>query len=135
MKSERYHAWRRPVTAAAIAAVFAVLGAMTEAQTPESYRKLWKDPAVVQRIERNIEKHRKGHATIKVVGADGQAVNEASVEVRQQTHEFLFGCNAFVLGQLESPEKNRKYEEAFLRLFNFATVPFYWGRKDRKSVV
>jgi len=134
MKSERYDAWRRPVTAAAIAVVFTVLGAVAEAQTPDSYRKLWKDPAVIQRIERNIEKHRKGDATIKVVGADGQAIKEASVEVRQQTHEFLFGCNAFVLGQLDSPEKNRKYEEAFVRLFNFATVPFYWeGTEPRQG--
>jgi len=39
----------------------------------------------------------------------------------------LFGCNAFVLGQLDSPEKNRKYEEAFVHVFNFATVPFYWA--------
>lgn len=30
-----------------------------------------------------------------------------------------------MLGQLDSPEKNRRYEEAFARFFNFATVPFY----------
>jgi GH35 family endo-1,4-beta-xylanase len=47
------------------------------------------------------------------------------VEIQQKTHAFLFGCNAFVLGQMK--EKNQKYEEAFVRLFNFATVPFYWG--------
>jgi endo-1,4-beta-xylanase len=126
MTSEKCHACRRPVTAAAIAAVFTALGAMAEAQTPESYRKLWKEPAVVQRIERNIEQHRMGDATIKVVGADGQAAKDASVDVRQQTHEFLFGCNAFVLGQLKTDDENRRYEEAFLRLFNFATIPFYW---------
>ncbi|MBM3333173.1 endo-1,4-beta-xylanase, partial [Candidatus Sumerlaeota bacterium] len=37
-----------------------------------------------------------------------------------------FGCNAFVLGQLKTDETNRRYEEAFAKLFNFATVPFYW---------
>jgi GH35 family endo-1,4-beta-xylanase len=116
----------RPVTTAAIAVLFALLGNRAQAQVPESYRRLWSDPAVVRRIEQNIEKHRKGDVTITVVGQDGQAIKEASVEVRQQTHEFLFGCNAFVLGQLDTPEKNRKYEEAFVRLFNFATVPFYW---------
>jgi endo-1,4-beta-xylanase len=105
-----------------------------DAQAPGSYRKLWEDPAVTRRIERNIEQHRKGDAMLKVVGADGQTVKEASVEVRQQTHEFLFGCNAFVLGQLDTPEKNRKYEEAFVRLFNFATVPFYWeGTEPRQG--
>jgi len=116
----------RLIAAAALAVVLALAGRTSEAQTPESYRKLWHDPAIRERIERNIEKHRKGDAVVKVVGEDGQAVAQASLEVRQQTHEFLFGCNAFVLGQLDSPEKNRKYEEAFVRLFNFATVPFYW---------
>jgi GH35 family endo-1,4-beta-xylanase len=99
---------------------------VARAEIPESYRALWNDPAVMQRIASNIEKHRQGEATITVVGANGQAVAAASVVVQQQTHEFLFGCNAFVLGQLDTPEKNRKYEEAFARLFNFATVPFYW---------
>jgi GH35 family endo-1,4-beta-xylanase len=117
---------------AAIAGVLALPDA-AEAQVPESYRKLWSDPALAQRIERNIEKNRKGDATITVADADGQAVKEASVELRQQTHEFLFGCNAFVLGQLDTAEKNRKYEEAFVRLFNFATVPFYWEGTEPKQ--
>jgi GH35 family endo-1,4-beta-xylanase len=31
-----------------------------------------------------------------------------------------------VLGQLKPEEMNRRYEDAFARVFNFATVPFYW---------
>ncbi len=112
---------------AAVAAVLALLGTTAQAQAPESYRKSWSGPAVAARIERNIEKHRKGDATITVVGRDGKPVAEASVEVQQQTHEFLFGCNAFVLGQLKPEELERRYEEAFVKLFNFATVPFYWA--------
>lgn len=117
----------QPVMATAIAVILALLSTTVEARAPESYRKLWGDPAVTERIERNIEKHRKGDATITVVGPDGQPVREASVEVQQQTHEFLFGCNAFVLGQLRPDELERRYEEAFVKLFNFATVPFYWA--------
>jgi len=133
MTNEMYDGWSRPIATAAMGAVLAIAGEMAEAQTPESYRKLWSDPAVTQRIERNIEEHRKGDATVKVVGEEGQAVKDASVEVCQKTHEFLFGCNAFVLGQLDSPEKHRKYEEAFVRLFNFATVPFYWEGTEPKQ--
>ncbi|MGI6415673.1 MAG: hypothetical protein ACOX1P_08400 [Thermoguttaceae bacterium] len=29
-----------------------------------------------------------------------------------------FGCNLFALGQLATPERNRKYEEAYAGLFN-----------------
>jgi len=46
------------------------------------------------------------------------------VKISQKSHEFLFGCNIFVLGQMK--ERNEAYEEAFLKLFNFATAAFYW---------
>ena len=98
----------------------------SQAATPESCRGLWRDPAFNERIERNIEKYRKGDATIEVLDAVGKPVVGAKIELRQTSHEFLFGCNAFVLGQLDPPEKERCYEEAFAKLFNFATVPFYW---------
>lgn len=103
-----------------------LLGTVTHAAPPEAYRQLWDDPAVAGPIQRNIEKHRQGDATIVVVGQDGKPLANATVEVRQQTHEFLFGCNLFALDQLATPELNRKYEAAFTNLFNFATVPFYW---------
>jgi GH35 family endo-1,4-beta-xylanase len=94
------------------------------AAVPEAYQKAWDE--ISPRIEQNIERCRKGDATIEVVGADGRPVPGASLEIRQKTHAYLFGCNLFALGQLDTPELNRKYEEAFAKLFNFATVPFYW---------
>ena len=106
--------------------LLSLLATAALAGTPEAYQKKWRDPTVNQRIERNIEQYRKGDATIEVVDAAGQPVPGVRVEVQQIGHEFLFGCNAFVLGQLKTPEENQRYEEAFLRLFNFATVPLYW---------
>lgn len=97
------------------------------AEIPESYLRMWDDPAVNERIDKNIEQNRKGDATIQLVTADGKPVPGASLDIRQTDHAFLFGCNAFVLGQLDTPELNRKYEERFVHLFNFATVPFYWA--------
>ena len=94
------------------------------AAVPEAYQKAWNE--ISPRIEQNIERCRKGDATIEVVGADGRPVPGASLEIRQKTHAYLFGCNLFALGQLDTPELNCKYEEAFAKLFNFATVPFYW---------
>lgn len=99
----------------------------SSAELPELYRQLWANPAVAGRIERDIEKHRKGDAIIEIVGQDGKPLANAAMEVRQQTHEFLFGGNLFVLDQLATPELNGRYERAFTNLFNFATLPFYWG--------
>jgi endo-1,4-beta-xylanase len=90
------------------------------------YNQIWNDPKVVDRINSDIEKFRKGDAVIEIVGKYGKPVENALIEVHQKSHEFLFGCNLFVLGQLETPELNHKYEAAFANLFNFATIPFYW---------
>jgi GH35 family endo-1,4-beta-xylanase len=100
--------------------------ATAQAELPETFLRLWNDTAVAERIAQNIEKHRKGNATIEVVGKDGKPLANAVVEVVQQRHEFLFGCNLFVLDQLATPELNARYEKAFTNLFNFATLPFYW---------
>lgn len=90
------------------------------------FNKMWNDPQVVDRINLDIEQYRKGDAAIEFVDKKGNPVSNVEVEVHQQTHEFLFGCNLFVLGQLQTPELNTKYETAFANLFNFATIPFYW---------
>ncbi len=108
------------------ALIVSLLGASAASAVPASYRQYWRDPAVNDRLDRNIEQYRKGGATLEVVDAAGRPVSGAKIEAQQISHEFLFGCNAFVLGQLDTPEKNRRYEDAFVRLFNFATVPFYW---------
>ena len=113
------------ILAAAVALLSAAVPA--RAEVPETFRKLWSDPQVVARIDRDTEQYRKADAVIELVDAQGKPVGGAKIAAVQQTHEFLFGCNLFVLDQLATPELNAKYEKAFTHLFNFATVPFYWG--------
>ena len=103
-----------------------LLGRLAAAEIPDAYRKLWSDPALTARLQRDIEQHRKGYAVLRVIDAAGRPVTNATVAVRQQSHAFFFGCNLFALDQLATPDLNRKYESAFTNLFNFATVPFYW---------
>jgi GH35 family endo-1,4-beta-xylanase len=117
-------AWQCASLAAISLASLLTMETPAPAAVPEAYQAAWK--AAAPQIDANIERCRKGDATISVVGPDGLPLKDASLTIRQQTHEFLFGCNLFVLGQLATPELNRKYEEGFARLFNFATIPFYW---------
>lgn len=85
------------------------------------------DDGLAQRVQSNIARYRQSEVVIEVVDAAGQPVPQAEVEVEQTGHAFLFGCNAFVLGQLQPPALEEQYEAAFTKLFNFATVPFYWS--------
>jgi endo-1,4-beta-xylanase len=95
------------------------------AQTPQ-HQDYWNDPAITARIDRDIEKNRKSDATIRVIDAAGNPLPDVHVIVEQVDAEFHFGANIFMLGSYPTPELNRRYEEAFCKLFNAATVPFYW---------
>ncbi|MBN2712286.1 MAG: endo-1,4-beta-xylanase [Planctomycetes bacterium] len=85
------------------------------------------DPAIESRIQRGIEENRKGEGSIRLTGADGQAVEKAAVSLRLKRHEFHFGANGFMFEQFKEKEKNTAYEDAFSDLFNLMVVPFYWA--------
>ena len=111
------------ITAAAFVGV-AASNRPASAGLPENYLRRWDDPAVKKRIDDGIEKHRKSDVALTIVDREGRPIADADVKILQKSHAFLFGCNLFVLGQMK--QKNKAYEGAFLKLFNFATVPFYW---------
>ena len=79
------------------------------------------------RVKSGIELYRKGDATITFVAANGELPKDITLEVRQKNHEFKFGCNIFMLDELETEAKNAIYKEKFPECFNLATVPFYWS--------
>ena len=74
-----------------------------------------------------IERYRKGDARLTLMDKDGKPVKNAKVRIKQQSHEFRFGANIFMLDELESDEKNQAYKKAFADVFNMATLPFYWN--------
>ena len=92
-----------------------------------AYDALWQDPALEQRIAGDIRAHRMSDAVVKCIGPDDAPLRGVTVRVEQTRHAFLFGANIFMLGGFPTPDENRRYEETYQRLFNYATVPFYWS--------
>ena len=74
----------------------------------------------------SIEKYRKGDGKIILKDKNGNLLKNAKIKINQKSHEFRFGANLFMLDELETEEKNKKYKECFAELFNMATLPFYW---------
>jgi len=74
-----------------------------------------------------ISRYRESALTVRVVHGDGKPVRDAKVTVEQLSHDFLFGCNLFMLNRLQPPELERQYRDRFAALFNYATLPFYWA--------
>ncbi|RJP20441.1 MAG: hypothetical protein C4527_25030 [Candidatus Omnitrophota bacterium] len=79
-----------------------------------------------------IERNRRQDMQITVKKADGTPLGDASVQIRQIRHEFLFGCNIFRWAEGDTPA-NQLYKDRFSDLFNFATLGFYWAAYERRE--
>lgn len=82
------------------------------------YEQFWQVPEVEQRIRRGIQ--------LRFVDAQSNALKNVAIKLEQTQHDFLFGCNLFMLEQFSTPELNQRYEDAFRSVFNLAVVPFFW---------
>ena len=80
--------------------------------------------SLLEEAAERIEQYRKGNATVLVVNAAGVPVTDAVVHINMLRHDFLFGANLFMLNKAGSLKQ--AYGDAFARLFNYATLPFYW---------
>ncbi|GHT26208.1 beta-xylanase [Planctomycetales bacterium] len=84
-----------------------------------------------QEANARIEKHRKEDVVFSVM-RNGQPVPNASVDVKMTQHEFLFGCNIFMLDRFKATGENEDYAQKFADIFNFATLGFYWASYEWK---
>ena len=83
--------------------------------------------------------HRKATANLRLVNADGTPLANSAVTAKQTSHQFLFGCGAFdSVTLMRAKESGNEQATAFLgermekwmKLFNYGTLPFYWGRYE-----
>ncbi len=84
-------------------------------------------------IEARIRTHRQAGLVVRVTDMAGRPVRDAKVSVEQTRHAFLFGCNAFLIDPSVNEPWQRDYQDRFAALFNYATLPFYWGTYERAS--
>ncbi len=80
-----------------------------------------------------IERYRKADAVVQVTDSSGRPIANASVNVQQQRHSFLFGCNIFLWGRVGPDREERLYRDRFAEVFNYATLPFYWPSYQPRS--
>jgi GH35 family endo-1,4-beta-xylanase len=79
--------------------------------------------------EARIRAHRVAPLRIEVRDAAGRPVPNTAVRVEHVRHVFQFGAG-FDMQLLPRPDEtdvDRRHREAFLRLFNVATIHLYWG--------
>lgn len=81
---------------------------------------------IEERIELDIRRHRKGWGRFVLSDSEGKPIQNAKLKFTQTKHEFLFGSNLFKLCDFPTKKQNDLYEKLFKKVFNTATLPFYW---------
>lgn len=81
---------------------------------------------------------RKATKRIQFTDKDGKPLANTEIAYNQISHDFLFGCNAFDLAHTVSKKgawlaEKQPNVQKFLDVFNFATLPFYWGQFEPKE--
>ena len=82
---------------------------------------------IVETAGQRIQQHRTGQARLQFVQADGKPTRGFHGRIRLVRHEFLLGCNAFLIEGIEDRTLQQDYAERYAALLNYATLPFYWG--------
>ena len=78
--------------------------------------------------------HRKAEACLQVLNPDGKPASHLEVRADQVSHSFLFGCGAFDAVEIMKTQDEKRKKllqkrmEKWFGLFNYGTLPFYWGR-------
>ena len=87
-------------------------------------------------MNQNQFAHRRAAARIRLLNPDGTPAACQQVHADQVSHQFLFGCGAFDAVALMKTQDEKEQAflsqrmEKWLKLFNYGTLPFYWGRYE-----
>ncbi|MBS3762543.1 MAG: endo-1,4-beta-xylanase [Planctomycetes bacterium] len=91
-----------------------------------------KELSLLNSANQRIEQYRKGPIRLQLTDQNGERVSGVKVRLTQTTHNFLFGCNIYLLEPANQSEDQKNYQKHFDELFNFATLPFYWGSYEQQ---
>ncbi|MCR5543319.1 MAG: endo-1,4-beta-xylanase [Eubacterium sp.] len=77
-------------------------------------------------------KHRKVNKRIRFVDSAQNPIANKEINIRQTNHKFLFGCGAFdfIPYVKEGTEEYKQVTDSWLEIFNYGTLPFYWGNYE-----
>ena len=110
------------------------------AKVSDSLKAIWSDPVLREQIDAGIKGNRMSDFILRFREKNGKWSYKdkkvSNVKAELIRHDFLFGCNAFLIDGFRNADgtKNQaecdKYGETFAKLFNFATLAFYWAELE-----
>ena len=77
--------------------------------------------------------HRIGESLVKVLDKNGNPISNKELVLNQKSHQFLFGSGAFDFVDWSGKGLDQVRLSKWLDLFDYGTLPFYWGEYERKE--
>ncbi|MDE7179068.1 MAG: endo-1,4-beta-xylanase [Lachnospiraceae bacterium] len=76
--------------------------------------------------------HRKVNKRIRFTDEHGNPLPNREIRIKQVNHAFLFGCGGFdfIPYVLKGEDAYQQLTDSWLEVFNYATLPFYWGNYE-----
>lgn len=98
-------------------------------QSPEKARI---EQELLAKARQNIEKYRKGDASVIITDSKGQPLKDVKVEINQVAQDFLFGNLSEEIFRL-SADDAAKFQEKFTGLFNYTELTVKWTPYEREQ--
>ncbi len=79
--------------------------------------------------------NKKVNKRIRFTDRKGNPMSNAEICVKQTNHKFLFGCGAFdfIPYVLKGEDEYKQVTDSWFEIFNYGTLPFYWGNYEREE--
>ncbi len=87
---------------------------------------------LLSKARENIEKYRKGNASLIFTNSLGKPIRNAKVEINQQTQDFLFGNLSEEIFRL-TPGDSVKFQDKFTAIFNFTELTVKWTPYEKEQ--
>ena len=74
-----------------------------------------------------------GESLVKVLDKNGNPIANKELILNQKSHQFFFGSGAFDFVDWSGKGLDQERLSKWLALFDYGTLPFYWGEYERKE--
>ena len=88
------------------------------------------EAAILAETDARILKNRTGTIRVQVLDNNGKPSANTKIGLEHAGHIFKFGAayhQQFPVERAPENEIEQRHKDAFLKLFNYATVTFYWN--------
>jgi len=107
-----------------------ILSGSIVAQSPEKTKI---EQELLVKARQNIEKYRKGNASVVFTDSKGIPIKDIKVEINQTTQDFLFGNLSEEIFRL-SADDAAKFQEKFTGLFNYTELTVKWWNYEGQQL-